>query len=108
MTYAMSVEGDSVVLNVRGELDAACVDEIREVVDRLATAGHRSIIVDLSGLLVIDSSGIGSIVSLYKRVRGKGGTVAVRGAKDQPLAILRLLKLDRVLVVPEAEQQVAA
>jgi anti-sigma B factor antagonist len=107
MTYGMSVENDAVVLNLRGELDAACVDEIRAVVDRLATAGHRSIIVDLSGLQVIDSSGIGSIVSLYKRVRGNGGTVRVRGAKDQPLAILRLLKLDRVLV-PEAEEQVAA
>jgi anti-sigma B factor antagonist len=107
MTYAMRVENDAVVLDVRGELDAACVDEIREVVDRLATAGHRSVIVDMSGLSVIDSSGVGSIVSLYKRVRGNGGTVQVRGAKDQPLAILRLLKLDRVLV-PEAEQQVAA
>jgi anti-sigma B factor antagonist len=105
MTYAMSLENDAVVLHVRGELDAACVDELRAVVDRLATAGHRTVIVDLSGLLVIDSSGIGSIVSLYKRVRGYGGTVSVRGAKDQPLAILRLLKLDRVLV---PEEQVAA
>jgi anti-sigma B factor antagonist len=106
MTYAMSLENDAVVLHVRGELDAACVDELRAVVDRLATAGHRTVIVDLSGLRVIDSSGIGSIVSLYKRVRGNGGTVSVRGAKDQPLAILRLLKLDRVLV--PGEEQVAA
>ena len=102
MTYATTVENDALVLSVRGELDAVSVEEIRESLDRLAGAGHRTIIVDLSGLRVIDSSGVGSIVSLYKRVRAYGGSVIVRGAKDQPLAIFRLLKLDRVLAPEEA------
>jgi anti-sigma B factor antagonist len=102
MTYATSLENDALVLYVRGELDAVSVEEIRESLDRLATAGHRTVVVDLSGLRVIDSSGIGSIVSLYKRVRAYGGSVSVRGAKDQPLAILKLLTLDRVLVPEEA------
>jgi hypothetical protein len=56
---------------------------------RPATA---SVIIDLSGLRVIDSSGVGSIVSLYKRVRAYGGHASVRGAKDQPLAIFKLLE----------------
>jgi anti-sigma B factor antagonist len=102
MTYATSLENDALVLYIRGELDAATVEAIRDSLDRVATARHRSVIVDLSGLRVIDSSGIGSIVSLYKRVRAYGGQVAVRGAKDQPLAIFKLLKLDRVLAPEEA------
>jgi anti-sigma B factor antagonist len=102
MTYATSLENDALVLYVRGELDAVTVETIRESLDQLATAGHRTIVVDLSGLRVIDSSGVGSIVSLYKRVRSYGGQVTVRGAKDQPLAILKLLKLDRVLAPEEA------
>jgi hypothetical protein len=35
-------------------------------------------------------------------VREQGGRVVVRGAKEQPLAILRLLKLDQILQQPEA------
>jgi anti-sigma B factor antagonist len=102
MTYATSLENDGFVLYVRGELDAVTVEEIREVLDRVATAGHRSVIIDLSGLRVIDSSGVGSIVSVYKRVRAYGGQAFVRGAKDQPAAIFKLLKLDRVLAPEEA------
>jgi anti-sigma B factor antagonist len=102
MTFATSLENDALVLYIRGELDAVSVEELRETMDLLASAGHRTVIVDLSGLRVIDSSGVGSIVSLYKRVRAYGGTVSVRGAKDQPLAIFRLLKLDRVLADEEA------
>ena len=102
MTYATSLENDALVLYIRGELDAVTVEEIRSTLDRLATAGHRQVIVDLSGLRVIDSSGVGSIVSLYKRVRAYGGQANVRGAKDQPLAIFKLLKLDRVLAPEEA------
>ena len=102
MTYATSLENDALVLYIRGELDAVTVEEIRSSLDGLATAGHRTVIIDLSGLRVIDSSGVGSIVSLYKRVRAYGGTATVRGARDQPLAIFKLLKLDRVLASEEA------
>ena len=102
MTYATSLENDALVLYVRGELDAVTVEEIRDSLDRVATARHRIVVIDLSGLRVIDSSGVGSIISLYKRVRAYGGQVSVRGAKDQPLAIFRLLKLDRVLAPEEA------
>ena len=102
MTYATSLERDALVLHVRGELDAVSVEQIRDPLDRVAAAGHGAVIIDLSGLRVIDSSGIGSIVSLYKRVRAYGGSICVRGARDQPLAIFRLLKLDRVLAPEEA------
>jgi hypothetical protein len=37
-------------------------------------------------------------VALFKVVRGYDGALAVVGVRDQPLAILRLLRLDRVLI----------
>jgi anti-sigma B factor antagonist len=102
MTFGTNLENGALVLYIRGELDAVSVGEIRETLDELASAGHRTVMVDLSGLRVIDSSGVGAIVSLYKRVRAYGGSATVRGAKDQPLAIFKLLKLDRVLAPEEA------
>ena len=51
---------------------------------------------DLTALRLIDSSGVGVIVSLYKRCKAFGGDVRVAGLKDQPLSIFKLLRLDRV------------
>ena len=44
----------------------------------------------------MDSSGVAALVKLYKSVRGAGGTVTIVGARDQPLAIFRLLRMDKV------------
>ena len=56
---------------------------------------------------MLDSSGVGALVSLYKRVRARGGEVVVLGLRDQPLAIFRLLRLDRVMVGAELKTPAA-
>jgi anti-sigma B factor antagonist len=97
MLFSTSEEANSLVLRIEGELDAVSVPELRNAIEQIVSAKSMNVVVDLSGLRLIDSSGVGAIVSLYKRVRAYGGEASVRGLRDQPLAIFRLLRLDRVL-----------
>jgi anti-sigma B factor antagonist len=83
-------------LELVGALDALTAPDIRPIFDKIVTDGRRKVTVDISKVTMIDSSGVGAIVSLFKRVKAEGGTVSVVGARDQPLAVLKLLKLDRV------------
>lgn len=96
------MEGEALVVHVNGELDAVSVPELRPTLDTLVTEQRKQVVVELSGLRLIDSSGVGAIVSLYKRMRTAGGRLIVRGLRDQPLAIFRLLKLDRLLLTEAA------
>jgi anti-sigma B factor antagonist len=98
MVFSTSIDSGLVTLTIGGELDAVSVPELRPALDKLIDEGHKKIVVDLAGLRLIDSSGVGAIVYLFRRVRQGGGNVSVRGATDQPLAILRLLKLDQILI----------
>src|SRR5262245_32587462 len=98
MIFSTRRDGDSAFLRIEGELDALTVSDLRATLDELAAEGNKRIVVDLSALRLIDSSGVGALVSLYKRVTAQGGTMVIEGAHDQPLAIFRLLKLDRVLM----------
>ncbi|HEX7671816.1 MAG TPA: STAS domain-containing protein [Polyangiaceae bacterium] len=95
MKHSLAIDGDEVVLHVGGELDALSCPELRPVLDMVVQEGRRAVRVDLSELLLIDSSGVGALVSLYKRVREKGGAVKFIGVKAQPLVIFKLLRLDR-------------
>ena len=98
MTYEISTTQEGGVrLAIKGELDAVTVPELRLPIDGLVSRQPARLQVDLSALRVIDSSGVGALVSLYKRVRAQGGQVTVTGLQDQPLAIFRLLRLDRVM-----------
>ncbi len=96
MTFTRTDNGDDTVLRIEGALDAVTAPELRPTLDALVAERRRRVVVDLSALRLIDSSGVGAIVSLYKRVRANGGGLSVIGLRDQPLAIFRLLRLDRV------------
>ena len=98
MILKLSTESGSTVLRIEGELDAISVIELRPIISKIGEERPSQVLVDLSALRLIDSSGVGAIVALFKVVRAYGGTLDVVGARDQPLAILRLLHLDRVLV----------
>jgi anti-sigma B factor antagonist len=94
------IDGDNqTILRVAGSLDALSAPELMPAIDAIAEDGCAEVVVDLTDLDLIDSSGVAAIVALYKRVRARGGQVRVSGARDQPLSIFRLLRMDRVFSI---------
>jgi anti-sigma B factor antagonist len=83
-------------LRIEGSLDALTARDIRPIIDAVVADRPKRVVVDFDALTMIDSSGIGAIVSLFKRVKASGGELVIVHAHDQPLAVLKLLKLDRV------------
>jgi anti-sigma B factor antagonist len=96
MNHSLVQDTGTTLLRLGGELDALSCPELRPVLDRLAQQEKCSITVDLSDLRLIDSSGVGVLVALYKRVRANGGDVRFAGVTAQPLVIFKLLRLDHV------------
>ena len=99
MKHSRADNGSETVLKIEGTLDAVTAPELRSVVDDLVNESRKEVTLDLVDLRLIDSSGVGVIVSLFKRVRANGGQVRITGLRDQPRAIFRLLRLDRVFPV---------
>jgi anti-sigma B factor antagonist len=83
-------------LTVRGSLDINTASQLAEEIDRILAGRPGSVLVDLSALDLIDSSGVAALVKLYKGVRAGGGAITITGARDQPLSIFKLLRMDKV------------
>lgn len=98
MKFSRADNGPETLLRIEGTLDAASAPDLRPTLDALVAEGRTAIVVDLAMLELIDSSGVGVIVSLYKRVKALGGDVRIVGVRDQPLAILKLLRMDRIFL----------
>lgn len=90
----------NLVLKVAGSLDAMTAPDLLPVIEQMVEQKPHRITIDLEDLELIDSSGVAAIVALYKRTRAQGGEVLVTGARAQPLAILKLLRMDRVFDLP--------
>jgi anti-sigma B factor antagonist len=89
-------------LLVSGELDAYTSPRLTPILDEIVARRRVSIVIDFSQLDFIDSVGVAAIVSLLKRARRYGGDVLVVNAKNQPRAMLELLRLD--VLFPRASQ----
>jgi anti-sigma B factor antagonist len=96
MIFSRDHDGDRTTLHISGTLDALTAPDLRPTIEDIAAGGYREVLVDLSDLELIDSSGVAVIVSLFKRMNARGGTLRVTGARNQPLAIFKLLRMDRV------------
>jgi anti-sigma B factor antagonist len=99
LTFSTEESQDGVLLKLVGSLDAMTAPELLPTIDRLVEEKRTRITVNLEELDLIDSSGVAAIVALYKRTRSNGGRVTVTGARDQPLAIFKLLRMDRVFAL---------
>ncbi len=75
------VKKNGLVVRLTGELDHSAAEGLRRELDRLiAETGAKQLLLDLSGLTFMDSSGIGLIIGRYKKMARRGGSVAVIAA----------------------------
>jgi anti-sigma B factor antagonist len=95
-TFDVQRSDKAITLSVRGSLDINTAPHVADEIDRIINEKPKTVVVDLSGLDLIDSSGVAALVKLYKGVRSAGGAITISGARDQPLAIFKLLRMDKV------------
>jgi anti-anti-sigma factor len=110
MIIQHSIADDGVVatLYLGGALDAVSSPEIQAVLNELVEK-QRNVVVDLSALRMIDSSGVDALLSLYRRVRAHDDAVGFRGVTAQPLFIFKLLHLDATFgLTPNDRRPMAA
>lgn len=84
------------VIKLRDEFDAELVKSMRDEIEALSKL-TTNLVIDLNEVKFIDSSGIGAIVFLYKRMVAKELTLAVIGLDNQPLELFQMLMLDKTI-----------
>jgi anti-sigma B factor antagonist len=94
--FEVNRNNDDTTLVVRGSLDINSAPALAEEIDKIVATRPIKVVVDLSMLDLIDSSGVAALVKLYKGVRNTNGLMTISGARDQPLAIFKLLRMDKV------------
>jgi anti-sigma B factor antagonist len=94
--FEVQRSGTTTTLSVRGSLDINTAAQLAEEIDRIVAEKPIKVMCDLSNLDLIDSSGVAALVKLYKGIRGLGGSMRITGVHDQPLAIFKLLRMDKV------------
>lgn len=80
-----------------GRLNMVAAPDLREQLHSLVREGNSRLVVDLSGVDSIDSSGLGALISGLKVARQAGGDLRIAAPGEQAVAVLELTNLNRVL-----------
>lgn len=105
MGYSIDEEQGVTVIEVDGELVVGNRQELKAAVRERLSAGDRDFLFDFSRASYIDSSGLGVLVSLSKRIREEGGELRLAGLNDDLLTLFELTKLDTLFQIAGDRQE---
>jgi anti-sigma B factor antagonist len=94
-----SFREDSVVIKLQGEVDLYAAPELKDHVNRAIESGKNKLVLDLSEATFIDSTTLGILVSGMKRLRPRGGMLAVLCPDPTMARIFDITGLNRMFSV---------
>jgi len=91
------LEGEAIgVVRIEGTLNRFSSPRLKEVLRRAVDSGTNQLIIDLSDLTSVDSSGLGILIVMLQRARRVGGGLRLACANQRLVAILRTMSLDQL------------
>ena len=103
MEHSIREEGGAVIASFSGEVDLEHSPKAREVL-LSCVDGATKVLVDLSGVSYIDSSGVATLVEGFQVSRQKALDFALVGVSNTAMSVLQLARLDRVFPIFESLQ----
>ena len=97
--------GDAAVIVIRGEVDLHNSPALRaEILKQLAMPGVRKLVLNLSGVPYMDSSGIAVFVEALQKLRRVGGKVCLTDLQPRVKGLLEIARLDTIFSVCSDEE----
>lgn len=100
MEITKRLQGDVLVLEAAGKMAIGAGDvRIRDAVRDALAAGHRKLLIDMERVTMLDSSGVGELVSGYTSAVKRGGSVKLARVGRRPREVLMATQLTNVLEI---------
>lgn len=96
MTISHHKEDSIDIVTLTDRLTAADVNTARREINEIINAGEGKLLVDISGLDFVDSSGLGLLVGCHQEARNKDGNLVLLEPQPEVKALLELTRLDQV------------
>ena len=107
MDYQFEMIGDVLKVSLDGRLVAACSEEFKETMFE-RVKDHKWILFDLTKMAHIDSSGLGSLVSILQRVNSNGGVIKLACLQPRPRIVFDITKICRVFDIYDTVEEAVA
>jgi len=105
MAFQVTKSGDVLVIDVEGQLIVGNRQELKQKVLEEHEEGERKLLVDFANTSYIDSSGLGVLVSLSKKIREQGGELRLSNLNEDLRTLFELTKLDTLFKIADSRDE---
>lgn len=100
------IHENAAIVSLSGELDQYAAAALKSKIDIETEASHKhNLIMDLSDVTFMDSSGIGLIIGRYKLMKAIGGKIAVCGGNKGVKKVIELSGLTKIIPYYESPEE---
>jgi len=97
--------GNVPILDVAGEVDSYNAPRLRERMVALIDEGTPNLVINMTGVEYIDSTGLGTLVAALKRATEKGGTLSLICPNEQIYKVFHITGLVKVFPIHKNERE---
>ncbi len=97
-------DGDSTIVGAQGEVDVFSAPQLDAELSSLVADGYARLVVDLSGVAFLDSTGLGVLVKALKHAREAGGWVHLVVSSGRIRKIFEITGLDASIPIFDTAQ----
>lgn len=105
MAFTVSRENDVNVVDVDGQLIVGNRQELKQKVLDEVERGGKKFLIDFTQTGYIDSSGLGVLVSLSKKIREQGGELRLSTLNEDLRTLFELTKLDTLFRIADSRSE---
>jgi anti-sigma B factor antagonist len=105
MSFDVKKQNDVTVIDVEGQLIVGNRQELKQKVMEELETGARKFLIDFSSTGYIDSSGLGVLVSLSKKIREQGGELRLANLNEDLRTLFELTKLDTLFHIASNREE---
>lgn len=105
MAFSVTKQDGVTVVDVEGQLIVGNRQELKARILEELEAGERKFVVDFSQTGYIDSSGLGVLVSLSKKIREQGGELRLSSLNEDLRTLFELTKLDTLFRIADSREE---
>lgn len=107
MKCEISTHGIYTVVALKEKVDLHCSPQAREPI-LACLKKKQNVLVDLSAVTYIDSSGVASLVEGYQEAKNSGVKFGLVGVSKAALQVLQLARLDKVFPIYDSVENLLA
>jgi anti-anti-sigma factor len=105
MDIQVEYRGDRRIVSIRGKITFEHCPMLQSRLDAVVEDGVREVVIDFREVPFIDSSGVGEVLRLYKRMRENGGEVVLANPNQKLGDLFSMYRFGQFMTIrKEADQ----